>query len=158
MTPAGSLADRIKQRREALENQTTTVLELPGYEDMLAVEFRLLGWQLQRKIAERHVRIKDKAIRELYTAADTLLTAQIGTYEITESGEQKPISDDWFGLCARAGISLRDDTTLRQAMIALLTDSGVTSLVIEWNEWAENRGKDVGDDVVRGFARSGSPS
>jgi hypothetical protein len=75
-----SLAERARERRRQLETRHTTVLEPPGYEGLLAVEYRVITYGDVRKITQRHERIQDDATRELYSAADHLIMASINSW------------------------------------------------------------------------------
>ncbi|MCU1500587.1 MAG: hypothetical protein JWM47_4540 [Acidimicrobiales bacterium] len=150
-----SLADRVKTRRQALETEQNITLDLPGYEGILAAEFRLLAWTEGRNIGRTNAEEPDEALQLLYTSADCLLTAHVQFFEI-DGEDEKPLDDDtWQTLCGRADVRLPAGASARVAMIALLEDVGVMSLWSEYEAWRVTRGRRIAAAVVRGFNKTG---
>jgi hypothetical protein len=153
-------------RREQIESQTTVVLELPGYEGILGVEFRALGWQRIRQSMARHRKIKDEGLKEMYAAADTLIAAREETYELNpevstttvEIDEQevpaRPLGETFKDLSIRAGLRVTESTTERQAVFGLLhRDARLMDLYRAWEEWL--KGVDFDEELAEDFGRTG---
>jgi hypothetical protein len=101
-----SLAERMRSRRETLERNATRTWDLPGYEGILAVKYRAIGYQALRKIVHRHAELDDEGLMELYVACDTLMTATDEVYEIDANGGHTPLGERWIELARRADVSL----------------------------------------------------
>jgi hypothetical protein len=152
----GSLAGRIKARREELESETTRVFPLPAYEDVLGVELRMLSWERLRHIASMHERERNAALRELYTAADSVLYASEQMHGIDPNGGTAPITLGWLDVAREAGHKLPEDATLRQAMLALIRDVGVVRLYADWQAWLSGERQRTDEGVVRDFGTTES--
>src|ERR1044072_9850625 len=61
---ARSLAARLRRRGEQLSHELTTIVPIPGWDDILSVELRALPYQTIRGIQKRNVRMPDEAGRE----------------------------------------------------------------------------------------------
>lgn len=155
----GSLAARAKARREALLDQHSTTIEVPGYEGVLAVEYRALGYAETRKIAARHQRQSDEATQELYIASDQLIAASINAYELHDDGTREELGVGWgLGLASMLGVDT-DGLTPRQAMFGCFArDVFVTRHWADYIEWLSSAQADV-DEVQRAdFQPMTSPS
>lgn len=153
----GSLAARMRGRAQELERQVTETFDIPGWEDILAVELRLMPWATLRGIGQRNRKVKQAAIQELYTAADSIITATEQFYEV--AGEHKtPLEESWITLAKRTGRPLPEDLTQRQAVIALVGDTRVMVLYNEWSEWMQGERRDVDEEVMRDFRMTPSHS
>jgi hypothetical protein len=151
----GSLADRMRARREALEKNTTTTWDLPGFDGILAVEYRALGYQALRKITKRHEQQPDEGLLELYVACDTLIGATIEVYEISETtGKLAATGERWLELARRAGVDLPENSTQRQALLALVPDAAIVSLYNRYTGWIARSGTEADEAVVRDFERT----
>lgn len=151
----GSLAERMRARREALEKNTTTTWDLPGFDGILAVEYRALGYQALRKIVKRHDSQPDEALEELYIACDSLIAATVEVYEINETtGKLVATGERWLELARRAGVDLPDNPTQRQALLALVPDAAIVSLYLRYQRWLGRTGAEADDAVVRDFERT----
>jgi hypothetical protein len=148
----GSLAARMERRRQAVEQQNTEKFPVPGWDDVVAVELRPLGWKLMRQLGERNKRIRDEATRELYTVADQLIRATVGFYEVVGE-EMRPTNHTWQTLAA-AGKGAEYDTP-RKALLALIQDSMVPELWQEWREWQKAIGREAEEEVSADFATTG---
>ena len=149
-----SLEARMRARRNEVEGLTSQKFPLPRYEEVASVELRYLGFERQRNLYERSKRQRSIAIRELYTAADQLLAATVGFYEMhgAEDDEGTSVDYTWVTL-ARAvlGDQLRDDATPRQALLALISPEGVPALWNDWQEWMGGQRPDVDREVASDF-------
>lgn len=150
----GSLADRVKQRRRALETRQNETFDLPGYEGILAAEFRLLAWTEGRKIGRVNAEVPEEELQLLYTCADGLLAAHTRFFEV-HGTEQVEITETWQTLCTLAGRSIPTDASDRVAMLALLDDVGVMSLWSEYETWRITRGRRINEEVTRDFKKTG---
>jgi hypothetical protein len=150
---SSSLADRMAKRRSAIERRKTKTLEIPGYEGILEVEYRLLGWQSIRKIQARHEGLTDEGLQQLYSAADTLITAREETYEIPENGGQpRPLGENWIELARRSGATLPENCSQRQAMFLLFVhDMRLMEHYGQYERWARGLDSEVDDEVVSDF-------
>jgi hypothetical protein len=154
-----SLAARMAGRREELEQDTTRVFPLPAYDSILAIEFRMLGWQTQRNIARvLEKKVKDPALFELYVAAESLIRAFETLHEVLPSGETQPTGYSIIEVARASGLKLGEDVTPRQALIALVGDTRVMTLYSDYMGWVGGQREDHDEDVMRDFAGTGSPS
>jgi hypothetical protein len=149
-----SLAARMQRRRQAVEGQVTEKFPVPGWDDMVVVELKPLSWPAMRKIGERHARIRDQAMQELYTFCDHLIYATVAFHEVV--GENtRPTSHTWISL-AQAGVqNLPEDVTNRKAMLALIRDQLVPELWNDWREWQKHIGQDTEEEVAADFVTTG---
>src|SRR5215212_4209172 len=85
----GSLQERLQRRAKELEDTVSTIFPIPNWDDILAVELRLVGWEALRKIVTKHERHAVPAIRELYTAADQLLVGTVRFFEVDENTSRR---------------------------------------------------------------------
>jgi hypothetical protein len=159
-TPSkGSLADRMAARREQTERVTTEKFEVPRFEGVLSVELRLIGWKKLRSYGQRHSRMRDSALQELYVAADQLLAATVGFYEDEEVegivNHRKAPGKSWVSLLNEMQTARKepvsDEITPRQALIALVGDTNVMFLWEQWQEWMKGERPDVDKEVQRDF-------
>ena len=134
---AGSLAARARTRRDHLLERKTTTIEVPGYDGILSVEYRAITYSEGRRIAGRHERQSDDAIRELYIACDQLMTASVNAYELSDEAEPRSLNTGWgVPLAQMLGIEVFDTMTPRQAMIACFArDVFITRHWAEYTEW-----------------------
>lgn len=150
--PSGSLSSRMQARAQELQSQRTTIIEIPGYEGILAAEYRMLSWETVRKIAQRH-RKQPEALRELYAACDTLITACEQMYEVLPDGTRTPIDERWTQLARRAGKTLPEDASPRVALITLFdVDTRIIAHYQEWMNWQQGESSDVDMEIAADFA------
>lgn len=153
----GSLAARVKARSEEIERTISEIFPIPAWEDILAVELRLVGWESLRRVVTKHERQRVEAMKELYTAADQLLLGTSGFYEVlpdTQEGENRYRSagdHSWTSLARDTGKALPDSLTPRQALIALIGDTNVLVLWKDWQDWMSSRRGGVDTEVARDF-------
>lgn len=152
--PVGhSLSSRMANRHEQLAKNTTEVFPIPGWEDMLAVELRVLPYSTIRKVGQRNEKIRDEVLQELYSIADQLVIATEGFYEL--DGEQRiPLDDDWVSLAKRLP-DCPDEATARQAILFLVGEQRIHFLASEWLEWARNTHGDIEKEVSQDFGTTG---
>lgn len=154
---SGSLSGRIRQRADELAKQTTVILDVPGFEGILAAEYRALEWSQITKLRRRHQRVRDEGNRELLVGAEVLLLATEEIYEVTEDDRRIPTGERWVDLAVRAGVPLADDPTQRQAMMALFKNTArVVAHFNEYSEWLAGQRQELNEDVMRDFERTGS--
>ena len=150
-----SLAERMAARSEQLSKQTTGRFPLPGWEDILEVELRALGYKALRRSLTANERIRDEATREIYAMADQVLTATVAFWEVpANGGEPRQLDDTWQSLAGRLP-DCPDGATPRQALLFLVGDKRIHFLIQEWGEWAKNADKQVEDEVQQDFAVTG---
>jgi hypothetical protein len=92
--PAGSLSDRIAQRRAERERKRAEILTIPveGYEDLFAASYRRLKYEEKGTIAHRHDGIGSDATAEIAASADFLINGCVDILEVTGEDEAgKPI-------------------------------------------------------------------
>lgn len=157
---SGSLRSRMQSKQTATAERHTEFFPVPNWEDMVEVELRVLGWRTMRKIAERHRKIRDTALQELYTAADQIITATEAFYEL-DGEKQTKVDMDWVSL-AKAGEGNRgvkplpENVTPRQAVLALVVhDTRLMYLWQEWQDWLKSVRPEVDEEVVRDFSTTG---
>lgn len=146
----GSLASRMETRAREIESVYSWVFPIPAWEDMLGVELRLVGWEKLRRIVTKHERQRVPALQELYTAADQLIEATEGFYELEED-RKTPVQETWVTLARATGRNLPDNLTLRQALISLMGDTNVLILWKEWQDWMSSRRSDAEEEVSKDF-------
>ena len=152
--PVGrSLSDRMKQRSAYLETHQTEKFPLPGFEDVLEVELRLLSFSTIQKIVERNDKIRDAATSGLYSLADQIVMATVGFYEVNGQ-ERSELTDDWVALASRLE-NAPEGMTPRQAVFLLVGDKALHFLVSDWVEWAKSGRREVDDEVMRDFDMTG---
>lgn len=146
----GSLQDRMQERRSSLEQITTEVFDVPRWSDILAVELKYLGYKTMRSIAQKHQRVKDPTVSEMRVAADHLLRATVGFYEV--KGEKKVPAEGmtWLSL-ARSVIKLPEDASPRVALVGLVGDTQTVFLWQEWQEWMKGERVRIDTEVGRDF-------
>ena len=148
----GSLASRIERRAKELESARSEKFPVPNWDDMLAVELRLVSWDALRKIVAKHERQRVPALQELYTAADQILAGTEAFYEIDpETNEYTQVEQNWISLAKATGKALPDSLTPRQAMIALVGDTNILILWKDWQDWMATRRPEVGDEAKEDF-------
>jgi hypothetical protein len=152
---AGSLAGRMASRQEELAKNSTEVFPLPGWEDMLGVELRVLSYSAIRKIGQRNEKIRDEVQQEMYNIVDQLITATEGFVEINgETGDQSSIEESWVTLANKLP-NAPDDITPRQAVLFLVGDKRIHFLAADWMEWSRASAHDLDKEVGSDFDLTG---
>ena len=151
----GSLAARAQARRQAILNRKTVRLEVPGYENILEVEYRGLTYAEGKRIISRHERQADDAIRDIYVAADQLMLASVNSYELVD-GDRTELGMPWGKELARSlGVKVDDAMTARQAMIAAFaTDLHLTRHWADYVEWLGSAQDEADEEQRADFSRS----
>jgi hypothetical protein len=115
--PTGSMAERARALRTEFLLRETVVIEVAGYEGILAVEYRGLDWSEARKLANRNERVGED-IRELYSAADQMITASVNAYDVGVEPKRE-LGFGWgIELAKHLGVERADELTARQAVLA----------------------------------------
>jgi hypothetical protein len=154
-TAGGSLAARMKRRGKELESQRTEVFEIPGWEEILAVELRVLGYEESRKIGRRLSKLRNESLQELYSYADQIVAATEGFYEV-DGDRRTPVDKTWMDLARAASPNkLPEDLTPRMAVISLVGDRRVAYLFSDYEEWMRGERQGVDEEVVRDFGTTG---
>lgn len=153
------LGARMRRRATQLETQTTEVFPVPRFEDILGVEFRVMSWEALRKIGQRHQRVRNEALQELYIAADTVLAATEGFFQFGADEGQEPVEGQtWRSLAVATRDGLTEDVSPRQALIALLGDTNVVFLWNDYQEWLRATRPEVEEELKADFPTTKSPS
>jgi hypothetical protein len=151
---AGSLAERAKLARARAEAEKTIDLEVtPNYAGVLSMRYRALGWGAIAKIRDRHAKIKDDALRELYISCDQLITACEGAFEVQPDGSLKDLNVRWGPrLADLLGVDTPDEATGRQALLAIFgLDTYAVVHFQQYIAWVGSVAPEVDDEVEEGF-------
>ena len=157
----GSLAERIRQRREEIESRRTNLFPIPGYGDMLAVELQVIPYQTVRKIGqqvERNNRSLDQPTLELYTAAEQLMAATVGFWVLQDTGQyQRDYEATWESMAYLANPQLTQDLYTRACLIDFLSTgfdntSQVVLLCSEWLQWMREGRADTESQLKPDFS------
>lgn len=151
---SGALSDRMAVRADQLEKNQTEWFPIPGYEDVLEVELRALGYKTIRATIRRNEKIRDPDVQEVVSMADQIAKATVGFREVLPGGKTRQIDDDWVRLAKRLP-NCPDDVDTRRAVLFLVTDKRIAFLVQDWAEWARSVRKDVDEEVAADFAVTG---
>lgn len=149
---SGSLASRMRVRAGELENAISEVFAIPTWEEILAVELRLVSWEALRKVVSRHERLasRNPAMHELYIAADQLILGTEQFFEVSEAA-RTPVQHTWNTLARMSGKNIPEDASARQSIIVLCGDTNVLLLWKEWQDWMATRRTEVEEDMVKDF-------
>lgn len=149
----GSLEQRVAERREKLEQKTTELFDVPGYEGVFQVELRLLGGKRQFGIVEALERVHDDYRKALSAATDMILASTVGIHAIVDDEGTTALAEGmtWLRLAQAADKKLGPEVKSRAALIRLLGENGVLDLAGEWRMWMRNRGTKVDRDLERDF-------
>ena len=148
-----SLAARAKVRRAELSETRTTEMPVPGYQDMLVIEYRALTYSEVKRITQRTSLIRDEASRDLAAYADQLLLAARNAWEITPAGKRKHLGNGWTQellLALGAPIGL----TARQMLFAVLSDLLLVQHYIEYSQWLQGAEYDIDDEATKDFSKT----
>jgi len=142
----GSMAERARAMRENMLSRKTVVMEVAGYEGMLAVEYRGLGYAEARTMASRLERVSDETQRDLYFRADQMIAASVNAFDI-RSDPKRELGFGWgIALAAELGVDKAEELTPRQAVLACFPGDYQYKLVehtIELGEWFRGASNDV---------------
>jgi hypothetical protein len=149
-----SLREKVQARRAALQSNTTETFDVPGYEGILKVRYRVLSWREITRINERVGKIKglDDADTQLYVAADTLIVASEAVYDAgldaDKEGDDQPAGPKW-GVQLAHDLGFPDPTTPRQAVFAIFARD--TQVITHWQTvmgWQDGENETVDGDLV----------
>jgi hypothetical protein len=150
-----SLQARMEAHAEELRKDVSEKFPIPGWESMLMVELRRIGFKRIRVLQKRNERIRDPSIRELYSMCDQILAATVGFHEILENGDTKEIPDDWVSLAQNLP-DCPDEITPRQAILFLTgDDKRIHFLAAEWGGWSRAGDSDEAEEVRADFVPTG---
>lgn len=153
-----SLEERLHAARGSREQATTEDFPIPGISAYAWVRFRALGFKAQAKQVEKNKRVRDQATMNLYVAADTLVAATDGFYEVDQTDEENLIpspGSSWNSLC-KATYDVGDELTPRQALIRLVGDGRLIQFYNEYNTWLIGEREATADEQRQDFG--GTPS
>lgn len=142
-----SLAERMRAARDSRERNTTEDFPVPGWASFTWVCLRVLTHKEQRKQVEKNSRVRDRAALDLYVAADTLMAATAGFYEV-HPGEGDadetlvPVQTSWLEL-AKGVYDLGTDVKPRQAFIRLVGSERVVPFYGQYMEWLNGEREDI---------------
>jgi hypothetical protein len=157
-SPSGrqSLQARMEAHAEHLRNDVTELFPVPGWESMLMVELKRLGYKRIRALQKRNERVRDAATRELYSMCDQIITATVGFHEVLDNGDTQELPDDTWITLAQNVPGCPDEITPRQAILFLTgDDKRVHFLAAEWGEWSRAGEADETEEVRADFVSTG---
>lgn len=148
-----SLRARMAEHTESVTRRHTKVWPVPGWEDRVAVELRMLTYRETRMIYKRLERERDEITSELYGVADQIILATEGFHLVDEHGETEPINGATWMDVARSipDANLPEDLTPRQALLAVVPDTALNWFYVEYSRWQRAGGREVGEEVMRDF-------
>jgi hypothetical protein len=149
----GSLEARVAERREKLEQQTTELFDVPGFEDIFQVELRVVGGKRQHAILTEHERVHDEYQKLIRSGADMLLAATVAFHAVVDAeGNTQPAEGaTWKALARAAHPDLPDTVKGRVALLRLLGENGVFDLVAAWRTWMKTRGQKINRELEKDF-------
>lgn len=109
--PAGSILDAIREKNRELAKTRTKVMDIPGYDGILAAEYRQIPYEAMSKLLNRAAKSKD-ATAELNAMTDLLVQSCVQILVRTEDGKLTPMHEAVEGF---GGDPVRYDTRLAQA-------------------------------------------
>lgn len=86
-----NLADSLKRQHQQLQGERTTMLDVPGYDGLVA-QYRPVPWTVLKFIGQKVERNKGDELRELKGHAATIAAACVELFGRTQSGELVPLS------------------------------------------------------------------
>jgi hypothetical protein len=155
-----SLSARMEKRADALQIDSSEKFEIPGYEGLLAVELRRLGYRTVKQIQKANARVKDEAMRDIYNIADQIARATIGLFQIMGTDADgdtiyKELNDSWIDLAHRLPNSERIDTTRKAILFLTGGDQRIHFFANEWGAWQQSGKQDEDQEVRRDFTTTG---
>jgi hypothetical protein len=154
----GAFEARMQEVRRQREQRTTEVFEVPGFESIIKVELRVLGYKKTTDVAIQHVRQRDDSLRALYTAADQLLAATVAFHKIQADGSLEAAEGlSWLQLAQAYDPSINATVRPRTALIRLLDDGkGVNELHGAWYSWNTRGNEKVDGELEQDFPEMAS--
>lgn len=89
----GSPIEALRAKREELRSRKTEIFHVPGYDGLLAVEYRLLGYDAAREIGRKH-RQKNDPRRLINSQIDTLIAACVNFHYVDKDGKYQTLDGD----------------------------------------------------------------
>ncbi len=150
---AGSLEERVAARRRQLEERTTELFDLPGFEGICQVEMRVVGAKRQLAIMNEHQRIHDESKKVVRVACDLILAATVQFHSIVDDEGTTKLAEgvSWKSMAQAYDKTLDNTVRGRQALVRLLTENGVLDLLADWREWMRTRGVKVAEELKTDF-------
>jgi hypothetical protein len=149
-----SLAARAQARRAQLSAKRTVTLPVPGYQDMLSVEYRVLTYAETKRIVARNERIREEAVQDLTNYADQLIAASVTAYELPSKRE---LGAGWtLSLCKEMGVEIGEGMTTRQALFSVLDDILLFKHYMEYMEWMQGAEADIDSEQSEAFPATSS--
>jgi hypothetical protein len=150
-----SLQARMEAHAEELRKDVTEKFPIPGWESMLMVEMKRLGFKRIRALQKRNEKIRDPALRDLYSLCDQVLAATVAFHEIDGENTKELPNDDWVTLAQNLP-DCPDEITPRQAILFLTgDDKRIHFLAMEWGEWSRAGDSDEAEEVRSDFVSTG---
>jgi hypothetical protein len=151
-----SLQARMEAHAEELRRDVTEKFPIPGWETMLMVELKRLGYKRIRALQKRNERVREPSIRELYSMCDQIIAATVGFHEVLENGEEtREIEETWVSLAHNLP-DCPDQITERQAVLFLTgDDKRIHFLAAEWGEWSRAGDSEEAEEVRADFVSTG---
>jgi hypothetical protein len=148
-----SLARRAQVRRAELSARRTVQLPVPGYQDILVVEYRALTYAEVKRITTKTERIRDEAAQDLAAYTDQLLLASTNAWEIAPDGTRTELGTGWTIELVRA-MGSPPDLSLRQSFMAVLTDVLVIQHYAEYSQWLQGAEYDIDNEAAQDFPKT----
>jgi hypothetical protein len=149
--PPDSLSARMRESRQALEEQTSERFPIPGY-PYLYVELSILPWETTTKIRKRLEKLQrsNPGLFETYFMRESIIAGTVAFWS-TDREALVPEGETWVSLAKRVNPRLGDDVSPRVA-IGDLIPTGIELLMNDWQTWQQTERGRVQDEVVEDFA------
>lgn len=147
----------LRNKRRRIGTSTEIKLEVPGFDNLLWVEYRRLDWDELKRIAEKAQKSKSPR-KELLAACDTLVEA-CKQFLILKDGKLEPINNAYpeLGeepvrfddrLAAALGFEIDKNSPARSAVLKAFGGNGaaVTAHQGEYVEWVQSSRADDDED------------
>lgn len=145
-----SLAARAQARRAELSARRSVELPVPGYQDMLVIEYRALTYSEVKRIGQRVSLIRDEAAQDLASYADQLLLASTNAWEITREGTRRHVGAGWTSdLLTSLGAA--PGMTARQMLLGVLSDLLLIQHYVEYSQWLQGAEFDIDNEIAKDF-------
>jgi hypothetical protein len=149
-----SLAARARVRREELSARRTIQLLVPGYQDMLEMEYRALTYREVKHITNRTERIRDEAAQDLAAYADQLLLASTQAWEVAPDGTRTELSSAGWTMELMVALGVEPGMTMRQSLMAVLTDVLLIQHYAEYSQWLQGAEYDIDNEAAQDFPKT----
>jgi hypothetical protein len=155
--PRGSLIDQLRRDHEAIREETTHDIDIPGMHGRLFCRYRVLdSRELDANVRKVRDTIPDRAQRLITVTLDNLIQACVEFYVRTDDGEEVPVREykEYEGdrsLPVRYDENLADFLLLKRYMDEPYTSRGVVLALFGNNELAASS---HAADLIRWMMRS----